>query len=104
LVYVSEATEVRVFEAEDEELVWVGVGTREVLEKVVVVGDPEGVKGGVAGFHIGTEGKAFDFGGDRGCCEASGGEHLNDVQEERLRYGVGGCFSSVHVADVGGAL
>ncbi len=85
-------------ETENEELIWIRFRTAEVLQKVIVIGDPERVRRPAA--HVGAECESLQLGWDHVRSDAIRGQHGDDIQEQRLAHGTCRRLRAIHVADV----
>src|SRR5882757_2812012 len=98
------AAQVSVREAEDEELVGIGIGTGEVLQEIVVVGHPEGVNRVTLVFQIRAEGSSFNLGRDLVHSKPVCGKYLDHIQQKSLAHGASSSLGSIQVGDVNRAV
>src|SRR5580692_6541678 len=88
------AVQVRVGEADDEDLVGIedGVAIHVVdgLHEVVVIADPQSVNGGFSFLDVRTEGDTFNLGGNFVERDARAVEEGDEVKEQGFGDGVGG--------------
>src|ERR1051325_2379387 len=100
LRHVNGAAKVRVRDAENEELIWVCVGSVKILQKVIIVSEPKGMNRLAVELDIGTERKAFELGWNLIGGEAVGSQDFHHVQEKSFGHGESGGVETIKAGDV----
>src|SRR5215470_4236129 len=99
---INRAPEIRVGHAKNEELAGVGARAAEILEKVIVVREPEGVHGLPVKLNVRTEGEALELGRDLVGGDAVIVENFDDIEEKSFGNGQNGSVSTVEAGNVHG--